>query len=160
MIDKSTEDLWHAAEMASKSLYSVIFDANGVATLQDSYNHLAPLGKLVVYGFHSMLPKSGGRLTLMQWLRMGWDYIRTPRINPMSLVPDNKSVMGFNLSYLFDEVDTCKEAMSELLSWAESGRLRVPKITSFRLEDAGKAHKAIESGTTTGKLILLTGDDS
>ena len=27
-----------------------MFDANGVETLQESYNHVAPGGKLVVYG--------------------------------------------------------------------------------------------------------------
>ena len=27
-----------------------MFDANGVETLQESYNHLAPGGRLVIYG--------------------------------------------------------------------------------------------------------------
>ena len=27
-----------------------MFDANGVETLQESYNHVAPGGRLVVYG--------------------------------------------------------------------------------------------------------------
>ena len=30
-----------------------MFDANGVETLQDSYNNLAPGGRLVVYGMYS-----------------------------------------------------------------------------------------------------------
>ena len=62
VIDKSVEDLWHKAEQFSPLGYSAIFDANGYATLRSSYDHLAPGGRLVVYGFHSMLPKSGGLL--------------------------------------------------------------------------------------------------
>lgn len=50
VIDKSKEDLWKAAESHSPRGYQVVFDANGVATLQESYDHLAPGGRLVVYG--------------------------------------------------------------------------------------------------------------
>ena len=34
--------------------YQVVFDANGVETLQESYEHLAPGGKLVIYGMCSI----------------------------------------------------------------------------------------------------------
>ena len=30
--------------------YNAIFDANGVSTLQESYNHVLPGGRLVSYG--------------------------------------------------------------------------------------------------------------
>lgn len=50
VIDKSKEDLWTAAETHSPKGYQVVFDANGVETLQGSYDHLAPGGKLVAYG--------------------------------------------------------------------------------------------------------------
>ena len=50
VIDKSTESLWEAAESHSPKGFQVVFDANGVETLQESYNHVAPGGKLVVYG--------------------------------------------------------------------------------------------------------------
>ena len=52
MIDKSVENLWQRAEEISPSGYDAVFDANGVATLTESYNHLAPGGKLVVYGMN------------------------------------------------------------------------------------------------------------
>ena len=48
MIDKSREDLWKAAERISPEGYHVVLDANGVSTLQQSYRHLAPVGKLVL----------------------------------------------------------------------------------------------------------------
>ena len=61
VIDKSTENLWRRAEQLAPDGYDVILDANGVSTLGASYEHLRRAGKLVVYGFHSMMPKSGGR---------------------------------------------------------------------------------------------------
>ena len=50
VIDKSKEDLWKAAESRSPEGFQVVFDANGVDTLQESYDHLAPGGRLIVYG--------------------------------------------------------------------------------------------------------------
>ncbi len=149
VIDKSKEDLWAVAKAFSPNgKYKVIFDANGVETLQASYDHLDQVGKLVVYGFHSMLPKAskttgyslldgalnmasfvlqpinailperlqfvintffpkeGGWISPLKWLNMGVDaYLRSPKFNPLDMVPDNKSVLTFNLSFLFGEID-------------------------------------------------------
>ena len=74
VIDKSTADLWQQAKLAAPSGFDAVFDANGVATLNESYEHLGALGKLCVYGFHTMLPKSGGVLGIWQWLKMVRDW--------------------------------------------------------------------------------------
>ena len=50
MIDKSTQDLWSTAADLTVNGYKAIFDANGVETLQQSYNNLARGGRLVTYG--------------------------------------------------------------------------------------------------------------
>ena len=51
VIDKSTSDLWQEASSFAPRGFAAVFDANGVATLQQSWKHLAPCGKLIVYGF-------------------------------------------------------------------------------------------------------------
>jgi NADPH:quinone reductase-like Zn-dependent oxidoreductase len=99
-----------------------------------------------------MLPKTGGRLNYLQAL---WGLWKMPRFNPFRLVGENKGVIGFNLSFLFDRQDLLGQAMRDLLAWASSGRLQPPKVTTFPLADAAKAHQAIESGQTTGKLVLV-----
>ena len=76
VIDKSREDLWTQAQRAAPGGYHAIFDANGVATLRQSYAHLAPTGRLVIYGFHSMLPHDGR----LNWMRLAWDWLRTLRL--------------------------------------------------------------------------------
>lgn len=40
-----------------------------IETLGASYNHLSAGGRLVVYGFHTMLPKTGGK---PNWLKLIW----------------------------------------------------------------------------------------
>ncbi|MDY7226363.1 synaptic vesicle VAT-1 family membrane protein [Hyalangium rubrum] len=152
VIDKSSEDLWKAAEKASPQGYDVVLDANGVSTLRQSYAHLGSTGKLIIYGFHSMMPRRGGR---PNWLKLAWDWLRTPRYNPLTLTNDNTSVLAFNLSYLFDQHALLTESMTRLLSWVEEGRLVAPPVKRFPLDQVAEAHRAIESGTTVGKLVLV-----
>lgn len=150
VIDRSSEDLWAAAERLAPHGYDLILDANGVATLAQSYRHLRRPGKLVVYGFHSMI--SGAR---PRWLRLAASYLRTPRFDPFELTTHSKSVLAFNLSYLFDRTDLLALAMEDARRWLEDGSLRAPPVQTFALDAAADAQRAIESGQTVGKLVLL-----
>jgi len=153
IIDKSTENLWRVAERIAPQGFDVILDANGVATLRNSYRHLAPTGRLVVYGFHSMLVTHAGRPGR---LRLVMDWLRTPRFSPFDLTTRNRSVLGFNLSYLFERSDLLQAGMQQLLEWLAAGRLQAPSVTTFPFERVADAHRALESGQTTGKLVLVT----
>ena len=129
----------------------VICDANGVRTLNQSYTHLRRPGKLVIYGFHTMIPKTGGR---PNWIKLALGYLQTPRFNPFDMTTHSRSVMAFNLSYLFERRAILDQAMGELNQWLANGQIQAPSTTCFDFEEAGRAHQAIESGQTTGKLIL------
>ncbi len=152
VIDKSTTDLWPAAERLAKEGYHVILDANGVSTLRESYRHLASPGRLVIYGFHSMMSKTRGR---PNYAKLAVDWARTPRFDPLTLTNDNKSVMAFNLSYLFDERSVLEEGMSRLLELVARGEILPPRVTVFPFDRVADAHRAIESGKTMGKLVLV-----
>ncbi|MFO0563061.1 MAG: medium chain dehydrogenase/reductase family protein [Polyangiales bacterium] len=132
--------------------YSMVFDANGADTLRASYELLAAPGRLVVYGFASMLPRGGsGR---PNWLKLAWDWLRTPRFNPLDLTTRNRSVLALNLSYLFEERALLERSMRALSTMANRGQLRPPPVTEFAFERVADAHRAIESGSTVGKLVL------
>jgi synaptic vesicle membrane protein VAT-1 len=152
VIDKSTQDLWMEASRSCPEGFSMIFDANGVETLRSSYEHLRAPGRLIVYGFHTMMPRKGGR---PKWLRLIWGWLRTPRFNPLEMTSANKSVLAFNLSYLFEEEGLLREHMSKLLKWIEEGRIKPAVVTTFDLENVAQAHRALESGQTIGKLVLI-----
>ena len=154
VIDKSTQDLWKEAEAIAPQGYDIVLDANGVSTLAQSYRHLAPMGKLVVYGFHSMLPKTGG---LPGRLRLARDYLRTPRFSPFDLTTRNRSVLGFNLSFLFDKAAIMERGLHQAIQWLEQGKLRPPTVTTYPFESVAEAHRDLESGQTVGKLVLTCG---
>ncbi|HKY35886.1 MAG TPA: medium chain dehydrogenase/reductase family protein [Polyangiaceae bacterium] len=152
VIDKSTQALWHEVERLAPEGLHLVLESNGTETLRDSYAHLRPMGRLVIYGFHSMLRR--GRAS-PSWLKLAWDYLRTPRFNPLEMIDANKGVLAFNLSYLFSEQALLAEAMTRLLGELERGQLRPLPVTEFPLKDAAGAHRALQSGTTIGKLALI-----
>jgi NADPH:quinone reductase-like Zn-dependent oxidoreductase len=152
VIDKSTQDLWAEAERLAPGGYDIILDANGATTLKQSYRHLATVGKLVVYGFHSMLRTRRG---VPGKLRLAWDYLRTPRFSPFDMTTKNRSILGFNLSFLFDKTAILQQGMEQIVQWLEAGSLQAPTATTYPFEAIADAHRALESGQTTGKLVLL-----
>lgn len=151
VIDKSREDLWTRAGALAPEGYDAILDANGYTTLAKSYEHLAPTGKLIVYGSHSLLPKQGGRIN---YLKAAWGLMKTPKFSPLQMLSSNKTVSGFNISFLFSRTDLLDEAMVELLAWLRAGKLRAPGISEIPFADVAEAHRLIESGNSTGKIIL------
>jgi len=153
VIDRSAGRLWDEAETHSPAGYDVVFDANGVDTLGASLRHLAPMGRLIVYGFASMLPRADQKL---RWWRLAWHWLRTPRISPFDLTTRNRSVMGFNLSYLFDHAKLLAESMGQITRWFDEGLLRAPAVSTFPLAAAGEAQRSLETGNTVGKIVLLT----
>ena len=151
VIDKSTQDLWATAKQLAPDGYDVILDANGATTLKQSYQHLAVVGRLVVYGFHSMLTTHNG---VPGKLKLALDYLRTPRFSPFDLTTRNRSVMGFNLSFLFDKTALLSQGMQQILQWLDAGQLQAPTVTTYPFESVADAHRDLESGQTVGKLVL------
>ena len=70
------------------------------------------------------------------------------------MTSENKSIMAFNLSFLFDRRDILEESMTQLLYWVKQGTLKVSKVTPYPLNQVAKAHSDLESGKTIGKLVL------
>jgi NADPH:quinone reductase-like Zn-dependent oxidoreductase len=151
VIDKSSVELWPAVDRAAGDGFHVVLDANGAETLREGYRRLCPTGRLVIYGFHSMLPRGSARVN---WLKAAVDWFRTPRFDPFALTDQNRSVLAFNLSYLFDELGIFEEALAEIVPALESGALRALPVTRVPFEDVQEAHRMLHSGTSLGKVVL------
>ena len=152
VIDKSREDLWRAVERAAPEGCHVVLDANGGETLRQSYAHLRPTGRVIVYGFHGLLRRGSDRLNLWRAL-VGW--LQVPRFNPFQMVDQNTGVLAFNLSYLFDELPLFTEAMTELFGALERGEIAPLPVTELPFEEVAEAHRLLHSGETIGKVALV-----
>jgi NADPH:quinone reductase-like Zn-dependent oxidoreductase len=150
-INKRFQDLWKTSRRLHPEGYDLILDANGASTLADSYKHLRPRGRLVVYGFASMLSRKGGT----NYPKLLWTYLRTPRFNPLDLTLNNKTVAGFNLVFLFDKIDLFRQIMKGLLRLDTEGLLPDIPVKAYPFNEVLTAHKEIESGKSIGKLALI-----
>lgn len=153
VIDKSSQNLWREVERLAPNGYDIILDANGAETLRQDYEHLCPGGKIVVYGFHTMFSKGRGK---PNWFKLLWNYLRTPRFNPLYMTKDNHSILAFNLSYLMKNKEILTEDIDIMLKWLQEGKVIPPSIKTYPLEQVAQAQRDLESGQTVGKLVLTT----
>jgi NADPH:quinone reductase-like Zn-dependent oxidoreductase len=131
-----------------------IFDANGVETIGESYEALSRCGRLVIYGFHSNLPKASHLLSPLQWIKMIYRVAVMPKFDPMAMVLDSKGVLGFNLSFFSQEYAMIEKYFAQIMEWIEQGKIVAPSCSVCDMKDIGKAHEAIQSGATVGKLVM------
>jgi NADPH2:quinone reductase len=111
----------------------VVYDGSGPATFQGSLDALRVSGTFAWYG-----PVLGGPgaleiTSLPKSIKLGYavygHHVRTPQL--------------------------LRAHAAKLFEWVLSGQLRVRIGAEYGLEDAAAAHTAMESRTTTGKLLLI-----
>ncbi len=127
--------------------FDLVLDAVAGPFLEPAYRRLRPAGRLVVYGAADLMP-SGARAN---WLRLAARYLRRPRIDPINMVSANRSVMGFNLIWLWDEAERLPEAYAGVAGFIT----RPPFIgRRFPFADAPAAMRHLQSGASVGKVVL------
>lgn len=154
VIVRSKEDLWESVDKLAPKGLDAVFDANGVTTLRPGFSRLKLGGRLVVYGFAEIMPRNNQNPSLF---RLALNYLRVPKFSPLTMTATNRAVMGFNVIFMFHEKSLARKGMDELLGWAKAGLIKKVPVTTFPLQHAAEAHRALESGTTKGKLVLISG---
>ncbi|MGR6914540.1 quinone oxidoreductase family protein [[Actinomadura] parvosata] len=128
------DDVVLREEASGAGPFDIVVDMVGGPARRSSLDLLAPMGRMVVMGNASGAEDVG--------------------IPANELWLSNKTVSGFNLaafSAAFPE--EAGRALRRAVAGAASGDLRV-RVESLPLEQAAQAHRRIESGRTTGKLVL------
>jgi synaptic vesicle membrane protein VAT-1 len=124
--------------------------------LKQSYRHLAMTGRLVVFGFHTNLPLGQDLLSPWEWIKMAIKMRNMPALDVMDLVQSNKSVLGFNLSFLATEREALAAMFDQVLEWLARGLLACPRIVEMDMRRIAEAHEHIQSGRSVGKIVLTT----
>ncbi len=81
--------------------FDIVLDGIAGPYFMPAFKRLQPEGRMVIFGATDMMP--AGRRTSR--LRLLPRYLRRPRIDPMRMMSSNRSVMAFNLIWLWDRVD-------------------------------------------------------
>ena len=140
-------DLDRALAAVGAAGFDLVFDAVAGPYFQAAYDRLRPEGRIVVYGAADLMPPG----TRVNYLRLARRYLRRPRIDPLRLIAENRSVIGFNLIWLWDRVQQLaagRDALDVLVT--------APPFVGRRLAfaEAPVAMRYLQSGQSIGKVVM------
>ena len=112
----------------------VVYDAVGLTTFDQSVSCLARRGYMVLYGQASgVVPPMDPRI-----LGNGSLYLTRPGLGDYTVTPEE-----------------LRQRAGDVLSWVQSGELKLRVEHIFPLAEAAEAHRQLASRSTTGKLLLI-----
>lgn len=128
----------------------LVLDALGGNDWRKGYRLLAPVGRLVAFGFANAM--TGKRRNLLKLALQG---LRVPLFQPIGLMNDNRTVAGVNMGYLWNHIELLTEEMEALLEHWRRGEI-APHIDGvFPFADVAAAHRRIEERQNVGKVVLV-----
>jgi len=148
-----TTDYETAAREALRGAgFDLILDPLGPESFQKGMRLLEPLGRMVCYGFSSLVTGPKRRL----WHAV-ISLLKAHKVSPITLMNDNKGVYGLNLAHLFDQKAKIREGMEGLAERLASGEIRPTIDTTFPLtaEGAAAAHEHLHARRNFGKVVLV-----
>ncbi|GIL40747.1 quinone oxidoreductase family protein [Roseiterribacter gracilis] len=124
----------HVRQETDEKGVPVVYDSVGKDTIKGSFECLAPLGTLVVFG------QSSGPVPPIELgqLAKGSFFLTRPSI----------------AAYMAARSDLM-QAAAEVFELVKNGTIKVNIAQRFKLEDAAEAHRALEARKTTGSTLLI-----
>ena len=143
--DNFEEDLKNAMEGHE---LNIMMDSIGGKFFKIPFKALAPMGRAIVFGSARYATPSDKpkRLHLLRQYFLG-----SPKVDPQKLPEFNKGLFGFNLIWLYNQVDK----MHEVLGKVSELNLEPPYIGHrYAFEELPDALRALQSGQTRGKVVV------
>lgn len=137
----------------------VVFDSLQGEWFNAAYNALEPMGRHVVVGAASMTPSGASP----GWLRLAWQWLRRPMVDPLEMVSLNRGVLGFNLIWLYDRHEEMTRVLDDMLvclGWDVEANdpgepTDKPVIgATFSFSELPCALRRFQSGHTIGKVVI------
>jgi NADPH:quinone reductase-like Zn-dependent oxidoreductase len=134
--------------------FHLILDPLGPESFQKGMRLLEPLGRIVCYGFSSLV--TGPKRSLWHAVTK---VLGSHKVNPITLMNENKGVHGLNLAHLFTERERMHEGLLLLARRLAAGDVRPTIDRTFPLTAAGAAaaHEHLHARRNYGKVVLVAG---
>jgi NADPH:quinone reductase-like Zn-dependent oxidoreductase len=126
---------------------NLVLESSGGKYFKYSYEVLAPMGRIVAYGSAQFTPDS----YRPNYITLLFKYLFRPRVDPLSMITSNKSVLGFNLIWLYERNAILKELLVEIDKFS----LPPPRVGHmFPFAQMDNAIELFKTGTTIGKIVV------
>jgi len=139
------------AELRGRGFH-LILDPLGPESFERSLRLLEPLGRVMCYGFSSLV--SGPKRRLWHTVT---SLLKVSKVNPITLMNKNNGLFGLNLAHLFEERDLQREGLAQLAAGLSDGSIRPTLDRTFPLTAAGAAgaHTFLHERKNFGKVVLV-----
>jgi len=152
-IDYRAEDYEKALMAATRNKgFQLILDPLGPESFEKGLRMLAPLGRIVCFGFSGLV--TGKKRNL--W-HAATSLLSRHKVNPITLMNQNGGVHGLNLARLFDERELLQDGLHELVGRASRGEITPTIAQTFPLtaKGAADAHTYLHDRRNIGKVVLV-----
>lgn len=129
----------------------VVIDPIGGKNLARDLRVLAPLGRLVAFGFSE--PVGNGTRSLLRTLR---SFLAMPRPRFLSLLNNNHAVAGLNLGHLWTEIDRLRDVGTTILEAWRDDTVAPVIAAEVPFDEPAEAHRLLEERKNLGKVVLVT----
>ncbi len=150
LIDYRTRDLERA--LADDEGFDLILDPLGGESWARSFRLLRGGGRLMIYGYSNAVGST--RRTLGSLIRM---LVNTPwlQFNPLTLMRQNKGILGMELEYMWDERERVRRWMEQILDKWCDGHIDPRIHAEIPLAEASRAHQIFHDRENIGKVVLV-----
>lgn len=153
-IDYHTLDYVDEIRKISPKGVDIVMDPLGGSDTAKGYSLLRPMGKLITYGVANML--TGPKRNLVAIARTWWNQFS---VTAQQLLQSNRSVCGFYLGGLEEDVELLRGVVARLLALYSQGHIK-PQIDSvWPFEKVTEAMKQLQEKKNVGKVILVPGPE-
>ena len=125
--------------------FHLALNSLGGKSIDDHYQRLSPGGRIVCIGAASFV--ENGKRNLLKAIK---GLIQMPRKSAVTLMNDNKGIMGLNALRLFDHPEILKAILKKMKDFDLS-----PNVDSvFSYHEIAKAHEFLEQKKAKGKVLI------
>ena len=128
---------------------NLVLESIGGEVFEESFKALAPSGRIIIYGGAQFMNTN----SRPNYFKVLIKYLTRPKVDPLSLSDKNRSVMGFNLIYLWDHPEELREMLLKIIEM----KLKKPHIGKvFTFDKLISALKYFQTGKSIGKVVVRT----
>lgn len=122
-------------------------DSLGGEYFMPVYDRLSAGGRHVLFGWATMM--GGGARP--NYAKLAWRYLRRAKLDPLKMISANRSLLAFNLIWMWERIDQFDSLFSRLMALKP-----LPPFVgrSFPFDDALAALQFFQSGKSEGKVTL------
>jgi NADPH:quinone reductase-like Zn-dependent oxidoreductase len=126
---------------------NIVLESTGGKIFAESFKQLSPTGRIIIYGGAQFMSHS----SRPNYFKLLYQFLTRPKVDPLSLSDTNRSLMGFNLIYLWNKPCEMKRLIKIILDM----NLRKPHIGNiFAFDKLPDALRLFQSGKTIGKVVV------